>query len=191
MPSAADKRAQFRKLHEGGCFVIPNPWDAGSARFLQGLGFKALATTSSGFAWSLAHPDGAVSLDEVVSHLTKLSAATDLPLNADFENGFADRNARRERGTLAAGVARLSIEDTTRRPGKPLYETVQAIGRIKAARAAIDGDGTGAVLVGRAEGVLFGHMDVSRRWTDSSRSPRRGRLPLRARPEDRRGSLQP
>src|SRR6478736_3953962 len=110
MSSAADKRAQFRKLHEDGCFVIPNPWDAGSARLLQGLGFKALASTSSGMAWSMGLTDYDVSLDEVVSHLTKLSAATDL--------------------------------------------------RLKAARAAIDADGTGAVLVGRAEGVLFGHMDV-------------------------------
>ena len=163
MPSAADKRAQFRKLHEDGCFVIPNPWDAGSARLLQGLGFKALASTSSGMAWSLGLADYDVSLDEVVLHLTKLSAATDLPLNADFENGFADepeRVAANVRKALATGVAGLSIEDTTRRPGKPLYETVQATERIKAARAAIDADGTGAVLVGRAEGVLFGHMDV-------------------------------
>ena len=163
MPSAAEKRAQFRKLHHDGCFVIPNPWDAGSARLLQGLGFKALASTSSGMAWSLGLTDYDVSLDEVVSHLTELSAATDLPLNADFENGFADepeRVAANVRKALAAGVAGLSIEDTTRRPGKTLYETVQAIERIKAARAAIDADGTGAVLVGRAEGVLFGHMDV-------------------------------
>ena len=119
MPSAADKRAQFRKLHEDGCFVIPNPWDVGSARLLQGLGFKALASTSSGMAWSMGLTDYDVSLDEVVSHLSKLSAATDLPLNADFENGFADEPegvAANVRKALAAGVAGLSIEDTPAGP---------------------------------------------------------------------------
>ena len=164
MPSAAEKRAAFRRLHESGCFALPNPWDVGSARLLQGLGFKALASTSSGMAWSKGLTDYEVSLEEALEHLAVLGAASDLPLNADFENGFADDPegvAANVRQALSAGVAGLSIEDTTRRPGKPLYETAEAVARIKAAKAAIDADGTGAVLVGRAEGVLFGHMGMS------------------------------
>ena len=160
MPTAAEKRATFRKLHETGCFVLPNPWDAGSARILQGLGFKAIASTSAGMAWSMGLVDYEVSVDDAVAHVGVLSAASDLPLNADFENGFADEPqgvAENVRRALEAGVAGLSIEDTTRRPGKPLYETAQAVERIQAARAAIDAHGPGAVLVGRAEGVLFGH----------------------------------
>src|ERR1700719_1506522 len=116
-PSIADKRRTFHKLHESGCFVIPNPWDVGSARYLQGLGFKALATTSSGFAWSHGHADGRMSRDRVLDHLTELVEATDLPINADFENGFAPDAAGLdgEAHTLAdeAGVAGLSIEDST------------------------------------------------------------------------------
>ena len=164
MPSAAEKRVAFAKLHESGCFVLPNPWDAGSAKILQGLGFKALASTSSGMAWSMGFTDYDISLENVLAHIRLLSAATDLPLNADFENGFADEPegvAANVKAALAAGVAGLSIEDTTRRPGKPLYEVAEAVARIKAARAAIDADGPGAVLVGRAEGVLFGHSGVS------------------------------
>src|ERR1700690_1581538 len=88
-PSTADKRRAFRRLHEAGCFVIPNPWDAGSARYLQSLGFKALATTSSGFAWSHGHRDGGMSRDRVLEHLTQMVEATDVPINADFESGFA------------------------------------------------------------------------------------------------------
>jgi 2-methylisocitrate lyase-like PEP mutase family enzyme len=164
MPTPAEKRAEFRRLHESGCFVIPNPWDAGSARILQGLGFQALASTSSGMAWSKGLTDYEVELGDVLDHLTMLCAATDLPLNADFENGFADDpegvggNVAR---ALEAGVAGLSIEDTTRRPGKPVYETAEAVARIRAARAAIDAEGSGAVLVGRADGLLMGHMDAA------------------------------
>jgi methylisocitrate lyase len=163
MPTPAERRAEFRRLHESGCFVIPNPWDAGSARLMQALGFKALASTSSGMAWSMGLTDYDVALDEALSHLAMLSAAADLPLNADFENGFADEPegvAANVKKALDAGVAGLSIEDTTRRPGKPLYETAEAVARIKAARAAIDAEGSGAVLVGRAEGLLVGHMDL-------------------------------
>jgi methylisocitrate lyase len=154
----------FRELHASGCFVIPNPWDAGSARMLQGLGFKALASTSSGMAWSMGLTDYEVELEPVLAHLASLNGASDLPLNADFENGFADEPqgvAQNVTRALAAGVAGLSIEDTTRRPGKPLYETALAVERVRAAKAAIEAEGTGAVLVGRAEGVLFGHMGVS------------------------------
>jgi 2-methylisocitrate lyase-like PEP mutase family enzyme len=130
---------------------------------LQGLGFKALASTSSGMAWSMGLTDYEVALDDVLPHLAMLSAATDLPINADFENGFADEPegvAENVRKALAAGVAGLSIEDTTRRPGKPVYDPVQAVERIRAARAAIDADGTGAVLVGRADGLLMGHVSA-------------------------------
>lgn len=163
MPTPSEKRATFRALHESGCFVIPNPWDAGSAKLLQSLGFKAVASTSSGMAWSLGGTDYDVELEPVLAHLAMLSAATDLPLNADFENGFADDPegvAANVRRALDAGVAGLSIEDTTRRPGKPVYETAEAVARIRAARAAIDAEGSGAVLVGRADGLLMGHMDV-------------------------------
>lgn len=164
MASAADKRAQFRRLHEAGCFVIPNPWDVGSARMLHGLGFQALASTSSGFAWSTGRLDNEVSLEEMLAHLTELCAATDLPLNADFENGYADApedvavNARR---ALDAGVAGLSIEDMSQHPGKPLYDEALAVERVKAARAALDADGSGAVLVARAEGLLIRQMELT------------------------------
>ena len=158
MPTPAEKRAAFRQLHESGCFVIPNPWDVGSARMLQALGFKALATTSSGMAWAGGRIDNEVPLEDALAHLAMLAPATDLPLNADFENGYADTpegvavNVRR---ALDAGVAGLSIEDMSHDPGKPLYETAVAVARVKAARSAMDADGTGAVLVARAEGVLI------------------------------------
>jgi 2-methylisocitrate lyase-like PEP mutase family enzyme len=164
MPTPAEKRAAFRRLHESGCWVLPNPWDVGSARLLQGLGFKAVASTSSGMAWSKGLTDYQVELEPVLAHLAELNAAVDLPLNADFENGFADDPAgvaENVRRALDAGVAGLSIEDTTRRPGKPVYDAAEAVERIKAARAAIDAHGPGAVLVGRADGLLMGHMDAN------------------------------
>lgn len=164
MPTAAEKRTRFRTLHERGCFVIPNPWDVGSARMLQALGFPALASTSSGFAWSTGRLDNQVPLDDMLAHLTSLCAATDLPLNADFENGYADAPegvAANVRRALDAGVAGLSIEDMSHEPGKPLYDTALAVERVKAARAAIDAEGTGAVLVARAEGLLIRQMDLS------------------------------
>ncbi|TAJ73414.1 MAG: isocitrate lyase/phosphoenolpyruvate mutase family protein [Phenylobacterium sp.] len=163
MTTPAEKRARFRELHESGCFVIPNPWDAGSGRILQALGFQALASTSSGFAWSTGRLDNEVPLNDMLDHLAVLSAATDLPLNADFENGYADAPedvAANVRRALATGVAGLSIEDMSHDPGKPLYETALAVERVRAARAAIDADGTGAVLVARAEGLLIGQMDL-------------------------------
>ena len=162
-PSIADKRRIFHKLHETGCFVIPNPWDVGSARFLQGLGFKALATTSSGFAWSHGHRDGGMSRDRVLEHLTDMVEATDLPINADFESGFApDAAGVAESVKLAveSGVAGLSIEDSTGDASNPLYEPDTAVERIRAARKAIDKAGGDTLLVGRAECFLVGKPDL-------------------------------
>jgi 2-methylisocitrate lyase-like PEP mutase family enzyme len=162
-PSIADKRRAFHKLHAAGCFVLPNPWDVGSARYLQGLGFKALATTSSGFAWSHGHRDGGMSRDRVLDHLTEMVEATDLPINADFENGFspdAAGVAESVRLAVNTGVAGLSIEDSTGDASRPLYELDTAVERIRAARKAIDKAGSDALLVGRAECFLVGRPDV-------------------------------
>jgi 2-methylisocitrate lyase-like PEP mutase family enzyme len=162
-PSIADKRRAFHKLHEAGCFVIPNPWDVGSARYLQGLKFKALATTSSGFAWSHGHRDGAMSRDRVLDHLTQIVEATDLPINADFENGFAPDAAgvgESVRLAVATGVAGLSIEDSTGDPSRPLHDLDTAVERIRAARKAIDKAGGETILVGRAECFLHGKADI-------------------------------
>jgi 2-methylisocitrate lyase-like PEP mutase family enzyme len=162
-PSIADKRRAFHKLHEAGCFVIPNPWDVGSARYLQGLKFKALATTSSGFAWSHGHRDGAMSRDRVLDHLTQIVEATDLPINADFENGFAPDAAgvgESVRLAVATGVAGLSIEDSTGDSSRPLHDIDTAVERIRAARKAIDKAGGDAILVGRAECFLHGKPDI-------------------------------
>src|SRR3954452_14436876 len=162
--STEQKRATFRKLHDSGCFVLPNPWDVGSARALQHLGFKALASTSAGFAWSIARADNRVTVDDVCDHLTALCNAVDLPLNADFEGGFAhkpEKVAVNVARAVAAGVAGLSIEDSTGDKANPLYERAFAIERIKAARAAIDADNSGALLVGRCEGFLVGQPDLT------------------------------
>jgi 2-methylisocitrate lyase-like PEP mutase family enzyme len=162
-PSTADKRRAFQQLHEAGCFVIANPWDVGSARFLQSLGFKALATTSSGFAWSRGRPDGAVSRDVALAHLHDIVAATDLPVNADFESGYAlDAAGVAESVRLAieTGVAGLSIEDSTGDAAKPLYELGVAVERMRAARTAIDKAGGDTLLVGRAECFLVGRPDL-------------------------------
>jgi 2-methylisocitrate lyase-like PEP mutase family enzyme len=163
MPSVAEKRKVFHALHKSGCFVIPNPWDIGSARWLQGLGFKALASTSSGFAWSHGFPDNQLSRDTVLSHLHTLVDATDVPINADFEGGFAaapaDVAANVKRG-VETGVAGLSIEDSTGEKEKPLYEVDAATARIRAARKAIDETGGDALLVGRAECFLVGRPDL-------------------------------
>src|SRR5438876_4577870 len=159
MPTAAEKRATFRKLHESGCFVIPNPWNVGSARYLQGLGFKALATTSSGYAHSQGYADGALSADAVLAHFHELAAATDVPLNADFEDGLADdlegltENVTR---CVATGVAGLSIEDSPNDGSVPLYPLDVAVARVKTARAAIDRAGGDVIFTGRAEGFIRG-----------------------------------
>lgn len=161
--TVAQKRAEFRRLHESGCFVLPNPWDVGSARLLAGMGFKALASTSSGYAWSTGRPDNHVTCDDVVAHLTALCDATDLPVNADFEGGFAHDPAgvaaNVARG-VATGVAGLSIEDSTGDPSKPLYEMTLAVERMRAARKAIDDSGSDVMLVGRSEGFLVGQPDL-------------------------------
>jgi 2-methylisocitrate lyase-like PEP mutase family enzyme len=162
-PSTADKRRLFQQLHETGCFVIPNPWDVGSARFLQSLGFKALATTSSGFAWSQGRPDGGASRDVALAHLQDIVAASDLPVNADFESGFAldaAGVADSVRLAIETGVAGLSIEDSTGDATKPLYEISAAVERIRAARRAIDKAGGDTLLVGRAECFLVGRPDL-------------------------------
>jgi 2-methylisocitrate lyase-like PEP mutase family enzyme len=163
-PSISDKRRVFRALHSTGCFLIPNPWDVGSARYLQHLGFKALATTSSGFAWSQARADNTVGRDAVLAHLREMVAATDLPVNADFENGFAcDAAGVAESVRLAVetGVAGLSIEDSTGDAASPLYDFGVAVERMRAARRAIDTAGGDTLLVGRAECFLVGRPDLA------------------------------
>lgn len=162
-PSIADKRRSFHRLHESGCFAIPNPWDVGSARYLQGMGFKALASTSSGYAWSQGCPDNAVLRDRVLEHLAELVAATDVPVNADFESGFAlDAAGVADSVTraVAAGVAGLSIEDSTGDAARPLFSIAEATERLRAARRAIDAAGGDTLLVGRAECFLVGRPDL-------------------------------
>ncbi len=162
-PSTADKRAVFRRLHKSGCFVIPNPWNAGSARYLQGLGFKALATTSSGYAHAQGFADGEQSCDEVLAHFREIAAATEVPVNADFEGGFADDPARMADNVtrcIATGVAGLSIEDATGDPDHPLYDFDLALARVKAARAAIDKAGGDVVFTARTEGFIRGRPDL-------------------------------
>jgi len=163
MLSIAEKRAGFRKLHESGCFVIPNPWDIGTARYLAHLGFKAVASTSAGFAFSRGLADNAVPRDAVLAHLAELVAAVDVPVNADFENGFAhDPQGVAESVRLGAltGVAGLSIEDSTGDADAPLYEPAHAVARIRAAREALDAVAPDTMLVGRAEGFLVGRPDL-------------------------------
>jgi 2-methylisocitrate lyase-like PEP mutase family enzyme len=161
------RRAEFRRLHEAGCFVIPNPWDVGTARYLRHLGFQALATTSSGLAFSHGLPDAdwAVPRDVVLRHVREIAEAVDLPVNADFESGYAHEPegvAESVRLCVATGVAGLSIEDTTGDRARPLYELPLAVERIRAARAAIDEAGSEVLLTGRAECFLVGHPDALR-----------------------------
>ena len=163
-PDIADKRRAFAALHQSGCFVIPNPWDAGSARYLQSLGFKALATTSAGFAWSHARADNGITRDMALAHLHEMVAAVDVPINADFENGFAPDAAgvaENVRLAVATGVAGLSIEDSTGDAARPLFTLDEAVKRIRAARSAIDKAGGGVMLVGRAECFLVGRPDLA------------------------------
>ena len=173
-PSTLDKRRAFRKLHESGCFAIPNPWDAGSALYLQSLGFKALASTSSGFAWSRGRADNTPTRAEILAHLADLAGAIDVPLNADFENGFgADAAGVAESVRLAveSGIAGLSIEDSVgprlqggagarATPPGPLFDLEAAAERVRAARRAIDATGGDVLLVGRAEGFLVGQPNI-------------------------------
>jgi 2-methylisocitrate lyase-like PEP mutase family enzyme len=162
-PSIADKRRGFHELHASGCFVIPNPWDVGSALLLQSLGFRALASTSSGFAWSCGQADGSPAREQVLTHLHTLVDATDVPVNADFMAGFAhDPDGVAASVTLAVetGVAGLSIEDSTGDPERPLYDLETATLRLRAARRAIDRNGGDTLLVGRAECFLFSHPSL-------------------------------
>lgn len=157
------KTERFHELHRQGCFVIPNPWDAGSARLLASLAFPALATTSSGFAWTLGRPDNHVTVDEALAHLRAVSAAVDVPVNADFEGGFAtapDGVAANVSAAVTTGIAGLSIEDSTGDVANPLFDLQLAVDRIRAARAAIDDSGTGVVLTARSEGFLVGRADL-------------------------------
>ncbi|MFT0533723.1 isocitrate lyase/PEP mutase family protein [Castellaniella hirudinis] len=165
MPTSVDeKRAAFKALHESGCFVLPNPWDVGSARLFGQLGFKALASTSSGYAWSQGYQDGAAPLPLVLDYLRSLVQATDLPVNADFEYGFAqdvDTLVKNVRAAVDTGVAGLSIEDATGDPSAPLRSLEDSVQRLRAARRAIDESGQAVLLVGRAENFLHGNPDLA------------------------------
>jgi 2-methylisocitrate lyase-like PEP mutase family enzyme len=162
MSSVANRVAAFRELHQAGCFVIPNPWDIGSARVLEHLGFAALATTSSGFAWSLGRADNHLSLAEALGHFQSVAASVSIPVNADFEGGFAIEPPAVAANVAAAvktGVAGLSIEDSTGEVANPLFPFELAVERIRATRRAIDDSGTGVVLTARSEGFLVGRPD--------------------------------
>jgi 2-methylisocitrate lyase-like PEP mutase family enzyme len=153
----------FRELHRSGCFVVPNPWDRGSARLLAGLGFRALATTSSGFAASRGRADHHVSLDETLDALRSITESVEIPISADFEGGFAIMPADVGANVLlaaATGIAGLSIEDSTGDASKPLFDLDLATERIAAARHAIDESGTGILLTGRSEGFIAGRPDL-------------------------------
>jgi 2-methylisocitrate lyase-like PEP mutase family enzyme len=157
--SLSQKRTAFRALHEKGCFTIPNPWDIGTARLLQSLGFEALATTSTGMAWSLGRPDYDVKLENVLRHLSELCNAVDVPVNADFESGFgktAEDVADNVKSAISTGVAGLSIEDRVVGDLEKLYDTKEAVNRIRAARNAINATGEDVLLVARTEGLLIG-----------------------------------
>jgi 2-methylisocitrate lyase-like PEP mutase family enzyme len=158
-----DRVAEFHRLHAAGTFVMPNPWDAGSARALEQLGFKALATTSAGFAWTTGHADNHVTIDAMIDHLRVVVDAVALPVNADFEGGFAvdpEQVAMNVGRAAATGVAGLSIEDSTGDEAQPLHDFELAVERIRAARQAIDRSGTGVVLTGRSEGFVVGRPDI-------------------------------
>ena len=164
MTAQSNRHRLFRDLHRAGCFVIPNPWDLGSARLLTGLGFRALATTSSGFAWTLGRADNQVSLEEALAHFRTIAGGVEVPVNADFEGGFAVEPADvAAHVSLAAttGVAGLSIEDSTGNAATPLFEFALAVERIHAAREAIDRSGTGVLLTGRSEGFITGRPDLT------------------------------
>jgi 2-methylisocitrate lyase-like PEP mutase family enzyme len=163
MSTPSQRRATFRRLHQQGCFVIPNPWDAGTARWLQRAGFSALATTSAGAAFAMAYADGAVPRDAMLGHIRTVVEATDVPVNADFGNGFADDPAAvadNVRHCVATGVAGLSVEDGTGDAARPLYEPALAVERVRAARAAIDAAGGEVLLTARAEGFVAGRPDL-------------------------------
>src|SRR5215467_825454 len=157
MPAPADRCTVFRNLHESGCFVIPNPWDAGTAHVLAKLGFPALATTSSGSAWSMARRDNHITLDQSLAHLRMIAESVTVPVNADFEGGFANYPedvAANVARAVETGIAGLSIEDSTGDASNPLYDFDLAVERVRAARQAIDRSGTRVLLTGRSEGFI-------------------------------------
>ena len=163
MTLATDPRKTFHHLHESGCFVIPNPWDPGSARVLAQLGFVALATTSAGLAWSLGRQDTGVSLDEALAHFRAIVDAVDVPVNADFEGGFAIEPAgvaANVARAITTGIAGLSIEDSTGVASSPLFDFALSVERIKAARREIDDGATRIVLTARSEGFIVGRPDL-------------------------------
>ena len=163
MNMSNDRIAAFHRLHASGCFVMPNPWDAGSARALEQMGFKALATTSAGFAWTLGRADNQVTLDHMLEHLRLIVAAVRVPVNADFEGGFAvepEEVATNVKLAVSTGIAGLSIEDSTGDEAHPLHDLDLAVARVRAARRAIDESGTGVVLTGRSEGFVCGRPDI-------------------------------
>ena len=158
-----DRVAAFRRLHAEGCFVMPNPWDVGTARALEQLRFPALATTSAGYAWTLGRADNQLRLDQALEHLRAVAGAVSVPVNADFEGGFADEPeqvATNVKLAAATGIAGLSIEDSTGDPAEPLYPFDIAVERVRAARRGIDESGTGIVLTGRSEGFIVGRPDL-------------------------------
>jgi 2-methylisocitrate lyase-like PEP mutase family enzyme len=158
------KIQEFHRLHESGCFVIPNPWDRGSAIYLETLGFKALATTSAGMAWSSGRPDNAVTVEQVLQHIEEIATAVRVPVNVDFEGGFAiepERVAVNVARAVSTGIAGLSIEDSTGDARDPLFDFDLAVERIKAARAAIDRSASGVLLTGRSEGFFVGRPDIT------------------------------
>jgi methylisocitrate lyase len=162
--TAADRRSTFRALHASGCFVMPNPWDIGSARALEQLGFKALATTSSGLAWSMGRPDNHLTLEQVLAHLRAMAQSVNVPINADFEGGFAtapEAVAANVAAAVATGISGLSIEDSTGNASAPLFDFTLAVDRIRAAREAIDRSGTSVLLTGRSEGFVAGRPDLA------------------------------
>lgn len=163
MTAPVETTDAFRELHREGCFVIPNPWDVGSARLLQGLGFRALATTSAGSAWAVGRPDNGITLDAALAHLRAVTASVDIPVNADFEGGFAvepDDVATNVGLAVEAGVAGLSIEDSSGDPETPLFDFDLSVARIRAARRAIDAHGGRVLLTGRSEGFVVGRPDL-------------------------------
>src|SRR4051812_15003694 len=163
MPTIAERRDTFRQLHASGCFVIPNPWDLGSARLLAQLGFVALATTSSGFAWTLGRPDNGIAIEDALAHFLAIAEGTDIPVNADFQGGFAVEPAIvRENVTavVTTGVAGLSLEDSTGDASSPLFEFALAVERGRRARAALDDTASGVLLTGRSEGFIVGRPDL-------------------------------
>ena len=164
MPVGSEAVRRFRRLHESGCFVMPNPWDLGSARLLVHLGFESLATTSAGFAWTLGRPDHGASLEQALAHLRAMAAGVGAPINADFEGGFAtepEAVARNVEAAAGTGIAGLSIEDSTGDAAHPLFEFPLAVDRIRAAHEAIARGGNGVILTARSEGFIAGRPDLA------------------------------